>query len=477
MVKKRDEIVVEIESAAFEGAGVARLDNQVVFIPYGVPGDRVRAVVTRKKKRHLEAAIQEVVRPSPDRIEPRCKHFGICGGCSWQCMRYDAQLEFKRKQVQELLERIGGLSSVTVEPTVPCPEPFYYRNKMEFSFGVNRWLTREEIDSGKPLTKGFALGLHIPKRFDKILDLDVCYLQADPSVAIMNRVREIALEEGWTCHNSRSNSGYLRHLVLRIGQGSGDLMVNLVTTSHEPERIALFTKALLSEFPVISTVVNSVNSSRSPIASGEMEHVSFGDGTIREEIGSLVFEIAPTSFFQPNTAQAERLVSTISRFLDSSHGQTVYDLFCGLGTIGLSLSDQVGKVVGIENNETSVEMARKNCQINGIDNCIFQVGDAAEALASDFMRSFGKPDRLVLDPPRPGLHPKLCEAILRAKPERIVYTSCNPATQARDLKLLSGAYEIERVQPIDMFPQTYHIEAVAALQLRSVGKSNIEPRK
>ncbi|MGW8182265.1 MAG: 23S rRNA (uracil(1939)-C(5))-methyltransferase RlmD, partial [bacterium] len=329
-----------------------------------------------------------------------------------------------------------------------------------------RWLTKEEIASGKELSKGFALGLHIPKRFDKILDLDVCYLQSDLSVAILNRVRKIALEQKWTFYNSRSHSGYLKNLVFRTGHRSGDLMIILVTDAYDPGRLELFTDTLVREFPVITTVVNSINSGRSPVASGDVEHVSFGDGAIREQLGPLLFEISPTSFFQPNTLQAEQLISTVVEFLNPSQGQTVYDLFCGLGTFGLSVSHRLETVVGVENNETSVQMARKNCQLNDIENCIFQTGDAIEALSSEFMVRFGRPDCLILDPPRPGLHPKLCEAILRAKPERVVYTSCNPATQARDLQLLSEAYQVEQVQPIDMFPQTYHIEAVAALQLR-----------
>jgi len=468
MARKRDEITVEIESSAFKGVGVARLDNQVVFVPFTVPGDRVRAVVTRKKRNYLEASLEQVLLPSPDRIEPRCAHFGTCGGCSWQCMAYQKQLEYKRIQIQELLERIGGMRSIPVEPTLASSNPFFYRNKMEFSFGCSRWLTREEIESGRELNKSFALGLHIPRRFDKILDLDECYLQADPSIAILNRVREIALEEGWTCYDSRRHTGYLRNLILRIGSNSSDLMVNVVTAAYHPERTALLTESLTSQFPAITTIVNSVNSGRSPVVSGDREYVSFGTGMIQERIGNLVFEIAPTSFFQPNTAQAAQLLSTISEFLQSTRQQTVYDLFCGLGTIGLFLSHRAGKVVGIEDSERSVQLARKNSEINGIDNCVFQVADAADAFTSDFIQRFGNPDRLVLDPPRPGLHPKLCKRILRVRPERIVYTSCNPATQARDLRLLSDAYEIERIQPIDMFPQTYHIEAVAALRLRPV---------
>jgi 23S rRNA (uracil1939-C5)-methyltransferase len=245
-------------------------------------------------------------------------------------------------------------------------------------------------------------------------------------------------------------------------------MVNLVTAAYHPERTALLTETLTSQFPAITTIVNSVNSERSPVVSGDREYVSFGTGMIQERIGNLVFEIAPTSFFQPNTAQAVQLVSTICEFLQPTRQQTVYDLFCGLGTIGLSLSHRAEKVVGIEDSERSVQLARKNSEINGIDNCVFQVADAVDAFTSDFIQRFGNPDRLVLDPPRPGLHPKLCKEILRVRPERIVYTSCNPATQARDLRLLSDAYEIERIQPIDMFPQTYHIEAVAALRLRPV---------
>jgi 23S rRNA (uracil1939-C5)-methyltransferase len=280
-------------------------------------------------------------------------------------------------------------------------------------------------------------------------------------------VRQLARSEGWTGYNSRTNAGYLKNLVLRTVQHSKDVMVNLVTTAHKPDRLRLFTETLLSGFPQIKTILNSINPGRSPVAVGEMELISYGDGTIRESVGELSFEIGPTSFFQPNTLQAERMFASIAELGHVKPGHTVYDLFCGLGTIGQYIASRVEKVVGVENNESSVNLARKNCGINNLDNCVFEVGDAADALHPDFVARYGRPDRLILDPPRPGLHPQVCDGILREGPERIIYTSCNPATQARDLKLLSALYTVEEVLPIDMFPQTYHIESVAALQRRN----------
>jgi 23S rRNA (uracil1939-C5)-methyltransferase len=466
MVSKGDETVLEVESAAYRGAAVARAERAVVFVPFAVPGDRIRATIIKAKRKYLEAVVDEILRPSPDRVEPRCKYFGTCGGCSWQNIRYERQLDLKRDQVATLLERIGGIKSVRLMSTLPSPSPYYYRNKMEFSFGSNRWLTREEIASGQKLEKHFALGLHIPKRYDKLLDLDVCYLQSSLSVAIVNCVRQLALEQGWTCYNTHENSGYLRNLVIRTGIRTGDMMLKLVTSTHEPEKIEFLTAHLLSEFPQISTFINSINPGRSPIAAGDQEYVCHGDGTIREQIGDLTFVIGPTCFFQPNTLQAERIFGIISSFAKLQKGDTLYDLFCGLGAIGIFLSHQVRKVVGVESHEASVNLARMNAKINGIENCSFHVGDASFALTTDFMSKMGYPDVLILDPPRNGLHPALSQAILRIRPQRIVYLSCNPATQARDLRLLASVYQVEVVQPVDMFPQTYHIEVVASLRAR-----------
>jgi len=464
MVAKGDQLELEIDAAAYEGTTVARIDGLVVFVRYGVPGDRVRATITRKRRKYVEASIDEVISASPHRVEPECRHFGLCGGCTLQNVEYEQQLEIKQQLVKELLERIGGVQDPEVLPTVPSPRKYHYRNKMEFSFGTSRWLTREEIDSGEELQKGFALGLHIPKRFDKILNLEECHLQGPPSAEIVKEVREYVVEKGWPAYNSRSHEGYLRNLAIRMGSNTGEIMVNLVTASDEPDRVAALNSMLIEAFPAISTIVNSINSTRSPVAV-EQEIVCHGSGLLQERIQDMEFRVSPTSFFQPNAYQAGNLFSEIQRMAEPLKDAFVYDLYCGLGAISLFLARACREVLGVENHEESVRMAAENAKLNGIENCKFVAADVAEALNPEFVQQNGKPDAVVLDPPRAGLHPNVAKGLLRMKPKRIVYTSCNPATQARDLKILAEEYEILTVQPVDMFPQTFHIESVVALEL------------
>jgi 23S rRNA (uracil1939-C5)-methyltransferase len=465
MVRKGDLVELEIESAAYGGVSVGRLERLVVFVPHSVPGDRVRARIIRKKRNHVEAVVVEVLHPSPDRVSPRCRYFGVCGGCTLQNTAYGKQLEFKTEQVRALLERVGKLPGLSVAPTLPSREQYYYRNKMEFTFGTQRWLTSEEIDSRQTFDREFALGLHIPKRFDRILDLEVCYLQSRMSAGIVNFVRRYARKREWTAFDVKKHVGYLRNLVIRTAVLPGETMVNLVTTTSKPDRLQELTEALLGEFPEMKTVLNSINPGPSPVAAGE-EIVYFGEGVIRERIGPLLFEITPTSFLQPNSRQAEVLYSVIRDMAQSRQSDRVYDLFCGVGGIGLFLAPGVGTVVGVESHPESVRLARLNAQRNGISNCEFHVADATEALRSDFIERHGAPDLLILDPPRSGLHPDVSKLLVEVLPGRIVYTSCNPATQARDLSILAEYYEVTGIQPVDMFPQTYHIEAVAALTLK-----------
>jgi len=467
MVKRGDLIEVTIESAAFEGTTVARLDGLVVFVPFGVPGDRVQARIVRKRRKYLEAVIESVLEPSPLRREPRCVHFGTCGGCRLQNVEYDRQLEFKGEQVRSLLERIGGLSSPPLLPVLPSPREYAYRNKMEYSFGNSRWLTREEIASEEVLQRDFALGLHVPGRFDKILDLHECYLQDDFSIALVSRLRALALEQGWEPYDTIHNTGYLRNLVIRAGQNTDQVMVVVVTTSHQPDRTAMMVELIQKVIPSVTTVVNSINSGRSPVAAGE-EIVCLGKGFIHERIRDRLFQVTPTAFFQPNTLQAEHLMGTILDYSAATESRgLLFDLFCGLGTIGLILADHFDRVFGIESHPESIRLAQINAKLNQVQNAHFVQGDAAQALQPDSLRQTGAPDVLVLDPPRAGLHQDVVSGVLECRPPRVVYTSCNPATLARDLNLLSETYEVEAVQPVDMFPQTYHIECVAALRLRN----------
>ena len=464
MLSRGDILELDVESAAYKGVSVARRNGLVILVRNGVPGDRVRARVVKKKRKHAEAVVEEVLKLSPSRVAPACRYFGTCGGCSCQNVDYRSQLSFKQAQVAETLEHLGGITGVDVKSTLPSPNVFYYRNKMEFTFGPNRWLMPEEIRSGAPLRKGFALGLHIPKRHDKILDLEVCFLQSPMSVQVVNRVRRLAEEQGWQAYSTYSGEGYLRNLVIRTGSNTGDFMVNLVTRRQRPERMELLRAELLREFPQITTIVNSINETLSPVASGEEEVVYHGDGVIRERIDDLEFRIAPTTFFQPNTFQARNLFDVVRRQAGLTGHEIVYDLYSGIGTIALFLARNCRKVVGIDNHATAIAAARANALANGIRNCTFVLMDASKALNRNLVLRQGRPEVLVVDPPRAGMHKNTCLSILRLAPERIVYVSCNPATQARDLKILAQRYRVVSVRPVDMFPQTYHIENVACLE-------------
>lgn len=466
MVSRGEIVELVVESAAHQGTSVGRIDRLVVFVPLGVPGDRVRVRIVKKRRKFVEGQIEEILTPSPDRIQPRCRHFGVCGGCQLQNMSYTRQLEIKTEQVETLMKKFGGLEDVRVEPALGASDQYYYRNKMEFSFGTKRWLTQDEIASGEPVPRDFGLGLHIPKRFDRILDLHECFLQDRLTSQLLNRLRHLAQANGWEPYDSRNNTGYARNLVIRTAQSSREIMMVFMSTRYDEQRIETLVNLIRKEFPAVTTLINSVNPGRGPVADARDQHLCFGNGFIRECLGGLSFQITPTCFFQPNTRQAERLLQVIKDCAQASRSSLLYDLYCGVGTIGLFLSGSVRAVVGVENHPESIRLAQINASVNGIENCHFQRADAVEGLKSNFFRSWGRPDVVILDPPRAGLHPKVCKGLLAAKPDRIVYTSCNPATQARDIKLLTDAYRVDRVQPVDMFPQTYHIETVAVLRLK-----------
>jgi 23S rRNA (uracil1939-C5)-methyltransferase len=472
MMKRGDELELEIERYGAEGKGIAHVDGFVVFVRGGVPGDRVRARLGKVSKNFAEAVVVEVTSPSPHRITPRCGHFGTCGGCVWQHLAYPAQLEFKRQQVVDALERIGGFTGVAVQPTLGATDAFFYRNKMEFSFGV-RWLTRDELDANQgtdasdaPLQR-FALGLHIPQRFDRVLDINACFLQSEESARIVNRVRSFALERELTIYSTLTHTGYLRNLVIREGKQTGDRMVNLVTSEERPELMSEFAAMLRGEFPSVTTIVNNITTRKSQVAMGDREVVLFGPGYIRERIEQREYRISANSFFQTNTLQAERLYNTARDMADLRPEDALFDLYCGTGTISLHVADRVKSVVGIEAVPDAVADAKRNAEEQGVTNCTFLLGDLKEKIVDDaaWLDEHGAPDVMIIDPPRAGMHPKVAERIRELHPQRIVYVSCNPATQARDLKILctGGAYSIDGVQPVDMFPHTMHVENVVRL--------------
>jgi 23S rRNA (uracil1939-C5)-methyltransferase len=471
-MKRDDELELHVERYGSEGKGVSRVDGFVVFVRGGVPGDTVRARVARVSKNFAEADIAAVLAPSPYRVPPRCRYFGTCGGCVWQHLSYPGQLEFKRQQVTDALERIGGFPGITVEPTLGAADPFYYRNKMEFSFGV-RWLTREELDAAHdqggtetPLAR-FALGLHIPQRFDRVLDIQECFLQSAESAAIVNAVREFSLAHELTIYSTLTHTGYLRNLVIREGRHTGDRMVNLVTSEERPELMGEFSEMVRTRFPSVTTLVNNITTRKSQVAVGDREVVLYGPGFIRERIGGRPYKVSANSFFQTNTLQAERLYDTARELADLKPTDTVFDLYSGTGTIALHVAADAAAVVGIESVPDAVTDAQRNAAEQGVTNCTFILGDLKEKLVDDtgWLADHGSPTVMIIDPPRAGMHPKVVERIREMHPGRIVYVSCNPATQARDLKTLcdGGGYTIDRVQPVDMFPHTMHIENVVRL--------------
>jgi 23S rRNA (uracil1939-C5)-methyltransferase len=471
-VKWGDEIEITVERFALEGKSVARVDGLVVFVAGGVPGDRVRARVTKSKKKFVEAEVVDILTQSPFRVRPRCKYFGTCGGCKWQHVGYAAQLDFKRQHVIDALERIGGFDDVVVNPTLGSREEFFYRNKMEFSFG-DKWLTKEELEAryrkqetqNRPPT--FALGLHIPQRFDKVLDIGECYLQSETSYKIVNTLREFCMGRGLSIYSTFTHTGYLRNLVIRESRRTGELMVNLVTSEDNAGVMRSLCNVLLAHFPTITTIVNNITERKSQVAIGDYEKVYHGSGFITERIGQRTYKISANSFFQTNSLQAERLYEIVARLAELKSDDIVFDLYSGTGTIALYMADLVREVVGIEIVESAIDDSRENALMNQVTNCRFVLGDLKDKLTKDtsWLSNHAKPTIMVIDPPRSGMHEKVVLEIATLQPERIVYVSCNPATQARDLKLLcsKAPYRIRDVQPVDMFPHTYHTENVVAL--------------
>ncbi len=467
-MKRDDEIIVEMSDFATGGKSLARVDGLVVFVPGAVPGDTVKARVRLTKKNYVEAEALALLNASPLRTEPRCSHFGVCGGCKWQQASYEAQIGFKHRQVVDALERIGGFHGVDVAPAIGSDDRYFYRNKMEFSFGPG-WVHRDKLRArGAPGTDSLALGLHPAGLFSKVLDIEECFLQSPLSNRILHLTRKFALEKNLSFYSTVTHTGFLRHLVIREGKMTGDVMVNLVTSEERRDLMDELAERLRSEVPEVSTFVNNITGRKSQVAIGEHEYVCFGPGYITERIGERVFRISANSFFQTNTRQAERLYETAVRMADLRSEDVVYDLYCGTGTIALFLAGYVRRVVGVEAVEAAVLDARSNAVLNGVTNCFFEVGDLKEKLQTDrhWMESHGPPSVVILDPPRSGTHGKVIQRILDLAPERIVYVSCNPATQARDLKLLcaNGSYAMTGAQPIDMFPHTEHIECVASIR-------------
>lgn len=466
-MKKGAELELSIEKFADRGKSLAKHEGYVIFVPGAVPGDRVKATLIRKRKSFGEARIDELIEASPLRTDPKCRYFGTCGGCKWQHVQYQAQLDAKTQSVQEAMRHEGGFGDLPVRETIAAADIYGYRNKMEFSFSAERWLTREEIASGERFNLQFALGLHAPGFFNKVLDLEECHLQSDLSARIVNATRAFALEHDWKPWHIRRHAGFLRHLVIRQAGNTSDLLVNVVTRSHVANRMEELAEFYQREFPEISTLVNGVNTGVAQTAFGESIHTIYGPGYLTDKIGELTFQIAPNAFFQTNTKQAETLYKVAREAGDLKPDDHLYDLYCGAGTISLYVAPAVKHVVGVELIEEAVVNARENARINGVENVTFESGDMLKLLTPEFVERNGRPDVMIVDPPRAGIHPKVVAQIAALRPDRLVYVSCNPRTQARDMALLGDAYSVDWAQPVDLFPHTHHVENVVRLTARN----------
>jgi 23S rRNA (uracil1939-C5)-methyltransferase len=453
---------VRITDIGAEGNALARVDNLVVFVPMLIPGDVVDLRVIRKRKKYLEGRVLRFHEYSSDRIEPRCGHFGICGGCKWQHLPYSLQLQYKEKQVRDNMKRIGKVDLPVINTIIGSSEEFYYRNKLEYTFSDKRWLTKDEVDSGKEYEKENALGFHIPGLFDKVLDIVECHLQPDPSNLIRNSVREYSLRNGLIFFNLREQIGFLRNLIIRSSQ-KGDVMVIVVFFYDDEEKREGLLEFLISQFPMITSVMYVINSKKNDSLSDQNPILYKGNNYLEENMEELVFRISPKSFYQTNTKQALVLYRIARDFAGLSGKEIVYDLYTGTGTIANFVAGSAAKVIGIEYIEDAVKDARINSELNYISNTTFYSGDIKDVLSEEFIMMNGKPDVIITDPPRAGMHEDVVKAIIKAAPEKIVYVSCNPATQARDILMLSDVYVVTSCQPVDMFPHTHHVENVVLL--------------
>jgi 23S rRNA (uracil1939-C5)-methyltransferase len=448
---------------AAEGKAIAKVDGMAVFVPFAVPGDIVDIQITRKKRSFAEGRVVRFEKFSDNRIVPFCEHFGVCGGCKWQNLSYNEQLKYKNNQVSDNLKRIGKVDLPEILQILGAPEDRFYRNKLEFTFSNKRWLTENEISSDKEFTQMNALGFHIPGMFDKVLDIKKCWLMDDLSNKIRNNIREFCLNNDYSFFDLRNQNGLMRNLIIR-NTSIGEWMVIVVFYDDDIEKREKLMKFIETEFPQITSLLYIVNQKANDSITDQEVIVWSERAFIYEEMEGLKFKIGPKSFYQTNSEQAYHLYEITREFAQLTGDELVYDLYTGTGTIANFIARNASKVVGIEYVEDAIEDAKVNSKINGIDNTLFFAGDMKDVLNEEFIDIHGKPDVIITDPPRAGMHDDVINAILLAEAKRIVYVSCNPATQARDLSLLEVKYKVIMVQPVDMFPQTHHVENVVLLE-------------
>ena len=453
---------------AAEGKAIAKVNDLVIFVPYVVPGDVVDLQIKRKKNKYAEAEAVKFHELSLVRAVPFCQHYGVCGGCKWQVLPYSEQIRYKQKQVEDNLRRIGKIELPEISPILGSAKTEFYRNKLEFTFSNKRWLTNDEVRQDVKYDQMNAVGFHIPGAFDKVLAIEKCWLQDDISNRIRNAVRDYAYEHDYSFINLRTQEGMLRNMIIRTSS-TGELMVIVIckiTEDHEMELFKQLLQFIADSFPEITSLLYIINNKCNDTINDLDVHVFRGNDHIFEEMEGLRFKVGPKSFYQTNSEQAYNLYKVARDFAGLTGDELVYDLYTGTGTIANFVSRQARKVIGIEYVPEAIEDAKVNAEINGIENTLFFAGDMKDILTQDFINQYGRPDVIITDPPRAGMHQDVVDVILFAEPKRIVYVSCNPATQARDLQLLDVKYRVKAVQPVDMFPHTHHVENVVLLELK-----------
>jgi 23S rRNA (uracil1939-C5)-methyltransferase len=466
--KDKKRIVLEnilVTDYAAEGKALAKHDGKVIFISGAVPGDTVDVFLTKNKKDWAEAKVIEIKTPAADRQTPFCKHFGVCGGCKWQMLPYTKQLQYKQQEVEQNLKRIGKVELPALMPIVGADEDRYYRNKLEFTFSNKRYLLPEEMANEETTLQSNALGFHVPRLFDKIIDIHECYLMDDVNNAIRNSVRDFALQHNFSFYDVRQHTGWLRNIVIR-NCTTGELMVNIIFNNEDEQNRKLLLDDLLQKVPAITTLLYTINPKFNDTIYDLTPITYFGKGYAIEKLENFSYKISPKSFFQTNTKQAEKLYQITRDFAGLTGAEVVYDLYCGTGSIGIFVSQLAKKIIGVEAIEDAIIDAKENAALNNINHAHFFAGDVIKICNDDFFTTHGRPDVLITDPPRAGMHEKLVNKLLEIEAPKIVYVSCNTATQARDIALLDEKYKVDKIQPVDMFPHTHHIECVVLLVLK-----------
>jgi 23S rRNA (uracil1939-C5)-methyltransferase len=469
VMKKKPLPVLEkvlITGIAAEGKAIAKYNDWVIFIPFVVPGDVVDIQLTRKKHSYAEGKAVFFHEYSAQRTEPFCEHYGVCGGCKWQILPYSEQIRYKQQQVTDNLTRIGKIALPEISPVLGSEKTRFYRNKLEYTFSNKRWMTWEDVQSGKTFENRDALGFHIPGMFDKVLDINECWLQAEPSNSIRLAIKDFCLQHNYTFFDLREQTGLMRNIIIRTST-TGEVMLIVVFYEEDKEKRDALLDFIADRFPEITSLLYIVNQKANDTITDQVVHVFKGTDHIFEQMEGLKFKIGPKSFYQTNSEQAYNLYTIARNFAGLSGNELVYDLYTGTGTIANFIAKDAKQVIGIEYVPEAIEDAKVNSEINGITNTLFFAGDMKNILNAGFIAEYGRPDVIITDPPRAGMHDDVIETILLAEPKKIVYVSCNPATQARDLNLLDSKYQVNKVQPVDMFPHTHHVENVVLLELKA----------